>query len=61
MQLGFKQIEYFRAVMETGSVSGAATLLNVSQPNVSRMLKYMEMRIGLSLFERLKEIGRAHV
>lgn len=40
--------------MQTGSVSGAATLLNVSQPNVSRMLKYMEMRIGLSLFERLK-------
>src|SRR5688572_7558306 len=54
MRLGLKQIEYFRAVMETGSVSGAAALLNVSQPNVSRMLKYTEMRLGLQLFNRLK-------
>lgn len=58
MQLGFKQIEYFRAVMETGSVSGAARLLCVSQPNVSRMLKYTETRLGMVLFERLK--GRLH-
>jgi DNA-binding transcriptional LysR family regulator len=58
MQLGLKQIEYFRAVMETGSVSGAATLLCVSQPNVSRMLKYTETRLGMTLFERLK--GRLH-
>lgn len=49
-----KQIEYFRAVMETGTVSGAAALLNVSQPNVSRMLKYTEARLGLRLFERCK-------
>jgi DNA-binding transcriptional LysR family regulator len=55
---GLKQIEYFRAVMETGSVSGAAALLCVSQPNVSRMLKYTETRLGLTLFERLK--GRLH-
>jgi len=47
-------IEYFRAVMESGSVSGAAALLNVSQPNVSRMIKYTEMRLGLTLFERRK-------
>jgi DNA-binding transcriptional LysR family regulator len=58
MQLGLKQIEYFRAVMQTGSVSGAATLLCVSQPNVSRMLKYTETRLGMVLFERLK--GRLH-
>ena len=58
MQLGLKQIEYFRAVMETGSVSGAAKLLCVSQPNVSRVLKYTETRLGMVLFERLK--GRLH-
>jgi DNA-binding transcriptional LysR family regulator len=58
MQFGLKQIEYFRAVMETGSVSGAAALLRVSQPNVSRMLKYTETRLGMTLFERLK--GRLH-
>lgn len=49
-----KQIEYFRAVMEAGTVSGAAAMLNVSQPNVSRMLKYTESRLGLRLFERCK-------
>ena len=54
MSLGLKQIEYFRAVMETGSVSGAASLLSVSQPNVSRMLKYTESTLGLTLFERRK-------
>jgi DNA-binding transcriptional LysR family regulator len=58
MRLGLKQIEYFRAVMEAGTVSAAATLLSVSQPNVSRMIKYMEMRLGVALFERHK--GRLH-
>lgn len=54
VRLGLKQLEYFRAVMETGTVSAAAALLNVSQPNVSRMIKYMEMRLGVMLFERHK-------
>ena len=52
--ISLKQIEYFRAVMEAGTVSGAAALLHVSQPNVSRMLKYTESRLGLRLFERCK-------
>lgn len=52
--ISLKQIEYFRAVMEAGTVSGAAAMLNVSQPNVSRMLKYTESRLGLRLFERYK-------
>jgi DNA-binding transcriptional LysR family regulator len=52
VRIGLKQIEYFRAIMVTGSVSGAAALLNVSQPNVSRMLKYTESRLGVPLFER---------
>lgn len=52
--ISLKQIEYFRAVMEAGTVSGAAEMLNVSQPNVSRMLKYTEGRLGIRLFERLK-------
>jgi len=54
IRFGLRQIEYFRAVMESGSVSGAAALLNVSQPNVSRMIKYTETRLGLTLFERHK-------
>lgn len=52
--ISLKQIEYFRAVMEAGTVSGAAELLSVSQPNVSRMLKYTEGRLGIRLFERCR-------
>lgn len=54
IRFGLRQIEYFRAVMESGTVSGAAALLSVSQPNVSRMIKYTETRLGLTLFERCK-------
>jgi DNA-binding transcriptional LysR family regulator len=50
-RLEFKHVEYFRAVMAAGTVSGAAALLNVSQPNVSRVLKHAESRLGLRLFE----------
>jgi len=52
--ISLKQIEYFRAIMETGTVSSAAALLNVSQPNVSRMLKYTQSRVGFPLFARRK-------
>ena len=58
MALNFRQIEVFRAVMITGSISGAAQLLFVSQPAVSRLLSQTEMRIGFALFERIK--GRLH-
>lgn len=54
MSLNLRQIEVFRAVMTTGSISGAARLLIVSQPAVSRLLSYTESRIGFLLFERVK-------
>ena len=52
--LNLRQIEVFRAVMITGSINGAAQLLLVSQPAVSRMLSHTEARIGFQLFERIK-------
>jgi DNA-binding transcriptional LysR family regulator len=54
MALNLRQIEVFRAVMTTGSISGASKVLHVSQPAVSRLLSYTEMRIGFALFERIK-------
>ncbi|MGA0572847.1 LysR substrate-binding domain-containing protein [Variovorax sp. VNK109] len=54
MRLNLRQIEVFRAIMQTGSISRAAGLLNVSQPAVSRLLSYTEQRLGLKLFERIK-------
>ena len=49
-----KQIEVFRAVMLTGSITDAASLLNVTQPGVSRTIKHFELQLGMRLFERLK-------
>ena len=49
-----RQIEIFHAVYVTGSVSAAARLLNISQPSVTKILRYAESSLGLSLFERTK-------
>lgn len=47
-------MEVFRAVMVTGTVAGAAELLHVSQPSVSKSLSLAERRTRLQLFERVK-------
>ncbi len=49
-----RHIEVFNAIMLTGSVSGAARLVNVTQPAVSRILQHAELQLGLSLFQRAK-------
>jgi DNA-binding transcriptional LysR family regulator len=49
-----RHIEVFNAVMLTGSVSGAARLINVTQPAVSRILAHAELQLGFSLFQRTK-------
>lgn len=46
------QIEAFRSVMRVGTVVGAAKLMNVTQPGVSRSIGLLEMRVGYKLFER---------
>ena len=50
--LTLRQIEVIRAVMVTGSIAGAAKLLNVSAPGLSRLMKYTESSLGLRLFDR---------
>ncbi len=50
--LSLRQIEVLRAVMLTGSISGAARLLNVSAPGVSKMVKHAETIAGIRLFSR---------
>lgn len=47
-----RHIEVFQAIVQTGTISGAARLLNVSQPNVSRVLNHAEQQLGFALFER---------
>jgi DNA-binding transcriptional LysR family regulator len=50
--MNLRQIEVFRAVMLAGTVTGAARVLHVSQPGISRMLAHIELQLGLRLFER---------
>lgn len=50
--MDFRQLEVFRAVMESGSATAAAKLLQMSQPAVSRHLSQMEAELGLELFIR---------
>jgi DNA-binding transcriptional LysR family regulator len=48
----WSQIQVFLAVAETGSLSGAARLLGVSQPTVGRHIHAMEASGGTALFQR---------
>ncbi|UVA81887.1 LysR substrate-binding domain-containing protein [Pandoraea commovens] len=49
----FKQVEAFRAVIQTGSMTAAAEALHTSQPNISRLIGQLEESAGFRLFERI--------
>ena len=51
--MNLRHIEVFHAVFVTGSVSGGARALNVSQPSVSKVLKHAEIQLGFDLFDRI--------
>lgn len=52
--MNLRHLEVFRAVMLTGGIKGAAELLHVSEPAVSKMLAHAASRSGIVLFERVK-------
>lgn len=52
MHLKLSQLEVFKAVMETGSISAAAARLNRTQPAVSIALSKFEDESGIALFDR---------
>lgn len=47
-----RHIEIFHTIMVEGSISGAAKVLNISQPAVSTALKHAEDQLGFQLFHR---------
>jgi DNA-binding transcriptional LysR family regulator len=53
-QLTLRQVEAFKAVIESGSVSAAALMLHFSQPNMSKLIAHLETDTGLKLFDRVK-------
>ena len=58
LTVNLKQLEVFHAVMQAGSVTGAARSLHVTQPAVSNVLKHAEQQLKFKLFERIG--GRLH-
>lgn len=47
-----RQLEAFRAVMEQGSVTRAASTLHISQPAASKLVSELERACGFKLFHR---------
>ncbi len=47
-----RTLEAFTAVVSCGSMTGAAQMLQISQPAVTRMIRDLEKRVGFDLFER---------
>lgn len=50
--MNLRQCEVFRAVMETGTVTGAAERLGVTQPAASKTLAQLERDLGFPVFLR---------
>ncbi|MFX0541273.1 LysR substrate-binding domain-containing protein [Roseovarius sp. S4756] len=51
-RLTHRQIEAFRAVIETGKVTSAAEVLATTQPSISKLIADLENAAGFALFER---------
>jgi DNA-binding transcriptional LysR family regulator len=52
MPFTIRQLQFFVAVAEQGSVSGAARQLSISQSSVTEALKALEADLGVALYER---------
>ncbi|MFG6467836.1 LysR family transcriptional regulator [Roseateles sp. BYS87W] len=49
-----RHIEVFHAIMQAGTISGAAQLLHISQPAVTKVLQHCELQLGMDLFARVR-------
>ncbi len=54
MPLRFRQLQAFHAIVETGTVTGAAEQLGISQPGISNLLAQLERQTRFKLFDRTK-------
>ena len=52
MSFSFRQIQYFIAVAEAGTISGAASRLSTSQSTITEAIKDLEADLGVKLIER---------
>ncbi|WP_460452134.1 LysR family transcriptional regulator [Alsobacter sp. SYSU BS001988] len=49
-----RQLEVFCTLMRCGTVTGAAAMLNISQPALSQILLHTEDQLGFKLFDRVR-------
>jgi DNA-binding transcriptional LysR family regulator len=49
-----RYIEIFHAVMQSGTVKGAAEMLHITQPAATRLLQQAEAHVGVPLFQRVR-------
>jgi DNA-binding transcriptional LysR family regulator len=59
MNVTFRQLRLFLALAETGSVSGAARVMHVTQPTASMQLREVTQAVGLPLYELISR--RVHL
>lgn len=52
MRFTFRQIEYFIAAAESGSIKLASERINISQPSISTAISHLESELGAQLFLR---------
>lgn len=52
MRFTFRQLEYFVAVGETGSITQASERLHISQPSISTAISHLEQELDVQLFIR---------
>ncbi|GBQ60789.1 LysR substrate-binding domain-containing protein [Komagataeibacter swingsii] len=57
MRFTLKQIEYFVAAAETGSITAASRRVHISQPSISAAIAQLEDVFGISLFIRHHAAG----
>ncbi|GAB3300503.1 LysR family transcriptional regulator [Parasphingorhabdus pacifica] len=57
VRYSLRQLEYFVAIAEAGTLSGAAEALRVSQPGLSQALADLERALGVQLAVRRKAHG----
>lgn len=50
--MNLHHLKVFLAVAESGSISGGAERLHISQPAVTREVRELEARLGITLFDR---------
>lgn len=52
MEIRLEWLKAFRAIMQTGTITGATAIIHRTQPQISRMISGLEVSLGFQLFAR---------